>query len=195
MPRPSLKAERRKQILSAAQKCVAHYGIAGLTLEKVAEIANLARPLIRHNIGNREELIKAVTEQFLDSSKQKINILFDHLPSDQPFNNAVDMLFDLNYSDTTTMLVAEALIAESANDPDIASLMRNWLNEFVSRFAEIARKEFPNAESDQLNTVVTGITGIYFTLDSLTPLGELKSFNAHSHKAAKRLISTLKSIH
>ena len=55
MARPSVKEERREQILTAYEQCVARYGVEGATLDKVAEEAGLARPLIRHNIGNREE--------------------------------------------------------------------------------------------------------------------------------------------
>ena len=44
MGRPSIKAERREQILDAYETCVARFGVGGASLEKIAETAGLARP-------------------------------------------------------------------------------------------------------------------------------------------------------
>ena len=49
---------RRQEYLDAFEKCVARYGIEGATLAKIAEIAGLARPLVRHNVGNRDTYLR-----------------------------------------------------------------------------------------------------------------------------------------
>ena len=80
MPRRSLKEERRSQILDAFEICVARYGVEGATLERVAEEAGLARPLIRHNVGNREDLLDALLERYLESSEHSMRQLLAALP-------------------------------------------------------------------------------------------------------------------
>ena len=192
MPRPSLKAQRREQIINAAMNCVAKYGVSGLTLEKVAESANIARPLIRHNVGNREELIEAVTQHFIDLSSQKMNLLQEHLPQKNPFSSIVDYLFDTNSSDTTLMLVAEALIAESANDTEIEKVMQRWLLNFIKELEGLAALEFPDTTKAQRSIVATGVTGIYFTVDSMTPIDGLVEFNNASKEAALMLLNQLR---
>jgi len=192
MPRPSLKAQRRAQIISAAMSCVAKYGMSGLTLDKVAETAEIARPLIRHNVGNREQLVEAVTQQFIESSNQKMDELQEHLPDETPLTTAVDYLFDIKSTDTTLMLVAEALIAESANDKTIEKMMQRWLVDFVKSLQKLAKKEFPTMTEKKCLIVATGITGIYFTVDSMTPISGLSEFAGVSKKAALLLLEQLR---
>lgn len=191
MARPNLKTQRKEEIIDAAMICVAQYGISGLTLGKVAEIAQLARPLIRHNIGNREQLIEAVMERFITSSDEQMIDLTNRLNPRVPLSSLVDQLFDLKSSNTTLMLVAEALIAESANRSQIARLMRDWLAGFVNNLEAFAVTEFPNACKETRRTVVTGITGLYFSVDSMSPIGELEEFTSHSKNAAAILLKHL----
>lgn len=191
MARPSLKNQRREQIINAAMQCVAHHGVSGLTLDKVAEIARLARPLIRHNVGNRQQLIQAVTQHFMASSSEKLNELKRYLPEDLPLTTAVDYLFDTKSSDTTLMLVAEALIAESAIDENIADVMRDWLMDFVENLKALIKQQFPETTKEKSAIVAAGITGIYFTVDSMTPISGLLDFTEHSKEAAFMLINQL----
>lgn len=191
MARPNLKAQRREQIINAAMSCVAQHGVSGLTLDKVAKIAGVARPLIRHNVGNREQLVDAVTQHFIESSNEKMNQLTDHLPEGFPLTATIDYLFETNKSDIMLMLVAEALIAESTNDQKIAKVMHNWLIGFVKSLEVLAIQEFPEATKERCSIVATGITGIYFTVDSMTPIGGLSEFTGISKKAALMLLDQL----
>ncbi|MEO1142890.1 MAG: TetR/AcrR family transcriptional regulator, partial [Pseudomonadota bacterium] len=63
MARPDIKESRREQIIDAFEFCVARYGVEGATLAKTAEQAGLARPLVRHNVGNRDDLVDALTKR------------------------------------------------------------------------------------------------------------------------------------
>ncbi len=191
MPRPSLKTQRREQIIDAAMSCVAQHGISGLTLERVAEIAGIARPLIRHNVGNREQLVEAVTNHFIESSNEKMNAMIHHQSEKLTLTTTINYLFDVENSDTRLMLVAEALIAESANDKRVAQVIRQWLSDFVERLEVLASKEFPEASKEMCSTVATGITGIYFTVDSMKPIGGLSEFTNASKKAALMLLDQL----
>ncbi len=65
MPRPSKVEERREQILDAFERCVVRSGIQGTTLEQVAQEAELPRSLVRHFIGNRDDMVAAVFERFM----------------------------------------------------------------------------------------------------------------------------------
>lgn len=191
MARPSTKTERTEEILDAAMRCVAQHGISGLTLSKVSDVAGIARPLIRHNVGNRDELIKALTEHFLKVSTDQFDQLVKNTSQETPLSSALEYLFDSKYSNTTLMLVAEALIAESANDETIQHKMRNWLIDFVAQIEELARLEFPASSISERSIVASGITGIYFTVDSLAPIKGLHTFAQNSKEAAMALCQSL----
>ena len=72
MPRPSLKLQRSEEILDAFERCVARYGIEGTTLEKTAEEAGLQRSLLRHNVGNRDDLLNSLVNRFISESRDSL---------------------------------------------------------------------------------------------------------------------------
>ncbi len=193
MPRPSLKSERKDQILDAYEACVARYGIEGASLEKIAEEAGLARPLIRHNIGNREALLEALVERFLARSASKMNAMITALPETEPVLVLIDWLFDPQQSDTQTVLVAEALIAASQHDKTIAKQMRAWTKSFIKSIHDVLLQSFPDAHEESITVVAVGVTGIYFNADSLLPLGRVNDIYLASKQSALLLISTLES--
>jgi AcrR family transcriptional regulator len=80
MARPTLKLERHTQILDAFEACVPRHGMEGVTLAKTTDEAGLARPLVCHNIGNRDDLLKALVDRYLQNSRDKMTTLLDALP-------------------------------------------------------------------------------------------------------------------
>ncbi|MEM7259711.1 MAG: hypothetical protein AAF404_20245 [Pseudomonadota bacterium] len=56
--------------------------------------------------------------------------------------------------------------------------------------AELAR-EYPQSSKADIQCVAAGITGIYFNVDSFTPLGRMHGLRSHSKAAALRLLDTL----
>lgn len=193
MGRPSLKAKRRKEILNAFEACVAKFGLEGATLEKIAAEAGLARALIRHNMGNREELVESLVERFLERSQSSTRDMHDNLPDSNQLSTLIEWLFDPNYSDPQTVLVSEALIAASANDPSLAHKMRQWTNDFISGIEKVIIHDFPNAPQDRVAAVAAGITGIYFTVESMSPLGGIKSLSKNAKHAVELMITTLET--
>jgi len=193
MPRPSLKEERREQILIAFESCVARFGIEGATLERIAEEAGLARALIRHNVGNRDDLINSLVERFLSRSKASSLDMYEALPEINKLTTLVEWLFDPAYSNPQHVLVSEALIAASADDPALAKKMRKWTTDFVRGVEKIIASDYPNASKEQVIAVAAGITGIYFTVESMSPLGGIKGLAESSKHAVKILIGSLEA--
>ncbi len=191
MPRPSLKDARREQILDAFEICVARYGVEGASLERVAEEAGLARPLIRHNIGNREELLEALVDRFEESSAESLQQLLTALPVEKRLLTLIEWLFDPAASDPTMVLVSNALTAAGAQNPRLARSMRRWTREFVGEIAAVAAAEHPDAEDDAVQAVAAGIAAAFFTIESTTPLGRMTDLRQACMAAALRLAETL----
>ena len=191
MPRPSLKAQRSKEILDAFEQCVAKFGIEGATLERIAEEAGLQRSLLRHNVGNRDDLLDALLNRFLEKSTDDMNQLLTAIADETRPNKFIDILFDESYADSKSVLVAEALIAAAPQNPKIVPRLQNWLDDITNVFVKILKNIMPNAKAQDYREVATGIIGIYFNVESLTPLGKLNKLRLPSKKAAMRLINTL----
>lgn len=191
MSRPNVQDERRKQILDAFEICVARHGIEGATLAKTAEQAGLARALIRHNIGNREELLEALLTRFLANSRDSMAELIIELPRKNRLRTLIDWLFDPDYSDPLVVQVSTAFIAASSEDLALAERMRGWLDDFLSQLRQVITQEHPEAETSHVAAVTAGLTGIYFNVESLYPLGDVAAFSEASKDAALLLLKSL----
>ena len=191
MPRPSIKAQRSEEILDAFERCVARFGVEGATLEQTAEEAGLQRSLIRHNVGNRDDLLNALVDRFLEKSRSDIDLLVSTTLNDGNPATLVERLFNESYSDTQTVLVAEALILAAPHYPEIAPRLQSWLEDVTKAVAKILRRSIPNSKARDCREVAAGIVGLYFNVESLSPLGSMGAFRRYSKKAAMRLVNTL----
>ncbi len=180
-------------MLDAYEICLTRYGVEGTTLDRVAEEAGLARPLIRHNVGNRKDLLAATVKRFIKRSDESTRQLLDALPKEARLATLIEWLFDPAASDPRMVLVSGALIAAGANDPDLARTMRNWTRDFVDTMADTVRTSHPRAGEDAVRCVAAGIASAYFTAESVTPMGPMSDFREACKQAALRLAETLES--
>ena len=193
MSRPSLKDERRAEILDAYGRCIARYGVEGATLEKTAEEAGLARALIRHNVGNKDELLDAFLDRFLSDSAGASDGIFASLPADDRVQTLVKWLFDPRYSNVHEVNVTNALLIAATDRPELARRLRRWTFNFIAAVRAELQAAFPDAPDEKTEAVATGVAAIYFNFDSMTSLGRLSKLRRSSEAAAHSLISTLNS--
>jgi len=173
------------------ERCIARYGVEGATLERIADEAGMKRPALRHFVGNREALLAAFSNRFFARATDDNAALEAAVDEGLSADAFLDMLFDTTPPDTQSMLLVEALIAASTADRQTARRMKRYVDEFTRVVAKTLRIEFPNATPDDCLDVATGIVGIYFNVESLSPLGRIDDIRRSSHRAARRLASTL----
>ncbi|MEM8608372.1 MAG: TetR family transcriptional regulator [Myxococcota bacterium] len=191
MPRPNLTEQRTQEILDAFERCLPRYGLQGTSLEHVAEEAGVKRTIIRHYVGNRDHLLSALVARYLERSEASLDAFIAALPAKQRSRTAVEWLFDPQYSDAQMVQVANALIAAASEDEALAREMQTWLTLFVARLEQVFASDFPHAKREAVAAVAAGITGIYFNVEALYPLGDVSSLAAASKAAALLLIETL----
>ena len=162
-------------------------------MERIAEEAGLRRSLLRHYVGNREALLKALVDRFLRKSQEDVDLLFASLPEEGRAAALIEILFNDAYSDTHFVLVSDALVAATPRHPDLGPRLRRWTEDFAGAIVEELQGSFPAADPGAVREVAVGVVGIYFTVDSLTLLGPMTNYRAASKRAAQRLVSTLES--
>lgn len=192
MPRPSLKEERRAEILDAYGRCIARHGVEGATLEMTAEEAGLARALIRHNVGNKDDLLDAFVERFLGDASGAAETLFNALPGKNRVTSLLDWLFDPNYMDLHEVNLTNALVRAAIGRPALAERLLHWTAGFVGMIGRVLKEECPGADDDTIEAVANGIAAIYFNVATMTPLGGNR-MRPYSEAAARLLVSTLES--
>lgn len=191
MPRPSLKEQRKEEILGAVERVVISDGISGVTLEKIATEANLRRSLLRHNVGNRDQLIEAFLERFFYQSDFEITQMLSYLPKYNRISLLLDFLFNEEYSNNKLALIAMALTSAALNDKNICQKLKTWNLNFISTIKKELQRSYPESTSEDCFDIASGIVGIYFNVESLTALGDISSVRIASKRAAEKLISTL----
>ena len=195
MPRKSLKEVRSEQILVAYATCIARYGFEGATQERIAEQADVKRSILRHYLGNREEMIGALIDHVGKDWKTQTEELVNALPHNRRVSVLLEFLFDKNYVvDRNSILILHALITAAEQHPDINSMLIDWTNQFVQIVEIELRLEYPEVADDLIFSVAFGVVGIYFNIDSFALHRPPDEWWTASKNAAQLLVNSLGDI-
>ena len=192
MARPSKKDQRREEIIDAFQRCVVRWGVEGATLQRVADESGLARPLIHHNVGNRDDLLEALLSRLEEEGDSQMREMKAYLPAKQRCAALIEILFDPQYaSETQETLLYQALFASAHEHPRLREILLRWQDGFVDDISAELHAEYPKAAKKQVVAVAVGIAALYFHADSTTPLTDDRSVFKSSGQAARTLLESL----
>lgn len=193
MPRPSLKDQRSEEILDAFLTCVARFGLEGATQERIASEAGVKRTLLRHYLGNRDEMISALTAHIVAGFAENTDSLAQMLGLDGGLEQLIDLLFDQREaSDPRLMLAYQAMVASVDNYPDMRAPLLDSLQRFLTVIEIAANRSHPSSSPDMIRAVAHGISAAYVNLDALTPLNPPTDWQAAAKTAAVLLANSLK---
>ena len=193
MGRPSKKEERTEEILLAFQRCVSRFGLEGSTLERIAEEAGLKRSLVRHFVGNRDELVVMLADRVIDQSNAQWDEFLAYMPPQHGCDYLLNGLFNEYHSDSAFILVIESLIFAAGRDPVLQKKMQNWVQHFSATVTAILKNDYPQASEQDVAAVSFGLVSLYFNLDSLSPLAMTDIYRVPARQAAEQLVRSLKS--
>jgi len=194
MGRPNLTEVRTKEILDAFESCVARYGLEGSSLERVADAANMKRSILRHYIGNRDDLVTALAERVTANFRTGLQEYFaDTSVSDRIRRVLVFLFPDQPSSSTESVLVVEALIAAGDKYPNVRELMLSYVEDLIKQITRELVAVFPSANRQRCWEVAYGIVSICFNQESLAPLGLTPKYLKAARSSARILIQSLES--
>lgn len=192
MARPSIQKERKTEILDAFERCIIKYGVEGAGLQKIADEAGLARPLIRHHVGNREDLLAELVERFIGRSDEAVEETGRSMPEQGRAEHLMDLLFAPRYRVTSqASLLYQALMVASQSRPELRVRLDKWNRDFITLMAQEISLDFPEASAEAVEDVALGIVALYYNADSLVMLGEGEELLRVSQRAALRFLSAL----
>lgn len=190
--RPSNRDERYAQVMQALVRCVARFGLEGASLTQIAIEAGLTRPLIRHHLGNREEMIAALQDYVLQSFDEQTEALITALPEDAAGAALVDLLFsDTAVSSPDMVLAFAALTARAAEDAELRAACRESLLGFEDAITGVLRKDHPQAAGPAVDTAAHGIVALYLNLASVAPLDMPRDWTQTARALARNLLAGL----
>ncbi|MEM1227850.1 MAG: TetR/AcrR family transcriptional regulator [Planctomycetota bacterium] len=192
MGRPSLVAKRTTEILDAFERCVARFGIEGSSLDRIAEEARMQRSILRHYVGNREDLVRALAQRVIAKYEASFTTHLEDTGHLSPVEQLMTHLFPSKVVSTTqSLLVVEALIAASATSVDIREQMRGYVDGVIERSAGLLKREYPSASRQRCWAVAYGVVSICFNHESLSPIEPPPKYRRAAKEAARVLIQTL----
>lgn len=192
MPRPSLKEVRSEQILVAYAKCIYQFGFEGATQEKIAKEAGVKRSIIRHYLGNREDMIDALIDYAEKKFDEEVGELMQSLPDQKRIDALIDILFDPRYaSDENSAVMLQALVLVSGKYPEIGSKIVDWSSTLIGSVQSELRQTYPEASEDQIFQVAFGVVALCFNIDSFSQISIPQEWWSASKDAAYSLVSTL----
>lgn len=187
MARPSMANQRREEILDALELCILEKGIQATSLENIAEKAAMKRTILRHYIGNRDQIIIALSERWAQKYAQQWHELLSWLPSSNRGEALVDALFTVHSKEVVNnAVIGEAIFSEAKRLPEIKAHQQTVMHEFIQHISDTFAQEFPNVNRETIELIAHGLYANYLMSESLIPIKMLDEI--HKLKQASKLL-------
>ena len=193
MGRKSLAEERREEILAAFERCIGRYGI-DVPLEQIADEAGVKRSLIRHYLGNRDELVDQVINQIAESYPQRVSEWLA-----RGLVDGIDGVLDVFFANGVTVtqwddVIGAVMSTAQGRYPLAKQRLAQMMMEIVDSVAQTLAQLFPGATAAACSEVAYGVVCLTQTNESLLWLGIDPGYTAVARANAERLLSGLGEI-
>jgi AcrR family transcriptional regulator len=174
MGRKSLADERREEILAAFERCIGRYGI-DVPLEQIADEAGVQRSLIRHYLGNRDELVDQVIARIAEAYPRRLAALLAPALA-AGTSGVLDFLFADALKDDGIEADWDAVIMAVVNTaqgryPQAKERVAQIIVAMVEHLAEALAQLFPQATATRRYAVAYSLFCLAQMNDSLLWLG------------------------
>ena len=181
--------QRKAEILDALQICILEKGIQATSLENIAETAGMKRTILRHYIGNRDDIICALSSRWRQKYSEQWQQLLSWLPSSNQANELIDALFTVGSKEMIEgTLIGEAIFSEAKRLPSIKQDQESIMAEFIDHMTNALTEQYPDATSEKLDLVCHGIYANYLLAESFLPLKLVDQ--VHKLKLSSKLLCT-----
>ncbi|MFD2166158.1 TetR/AcrR family transcriptional regulator [Thalassotalea euphylliae] len=190
MARPSMAGQRREEILDALEKCILEKGIQATSLENIAEKAEMKRTILRHYIGNRDDIICALSARWTAKYSQEWQDVIAWLPAKNRTAALIDSMFSIRAGDMiSSTIIGEALFSEAKRLDAIKQDQQKSMAEFLQHFSDALSQDFPEASPERIELVALTCYSNYLMYESLLPLNLVDEI--HKLKQATTLLLEL----
>jgi AcrR family transcriptional regulator len=190
MGRKSLAEERREDILAAFERCIARYGI-DVPLEQIADEAGVKRSLIRHYLGNRDELVDQLIERIATEYPHQVATFIAKLLPD-----GIDVLLDSFFvEDLMTpawdVVVSAVMNTAQGHYPAAKQRVAQMMVDITEEVATAMRQLYPQASADAAYEVAYALVCLVQAHESMIDIGLDKRHTQFIRASAAHLIKGL----
>jgi len=192
MGRKSLKTERVNEILDAFEHCLTKKGLQGTTLDNIAEEAGLARRMIRHYIGNREDLIDAAVERIIEKFTRSVFDTIDKFEHKNRFKGALEYIFSEEFNELPATKLVAALLAVSLYDEQVCRAVKTLYDSFHIGLDQELKAHIPNAPETQRVQTAYSVMCLSFGGGWMRNIGFDPTLNIQNKHIAQSLVDQLR---
>ena len=192
MGRKSLRAERTVQILDAFERCIVKNGFQNTTLQDIADEAGVNRGILRHHIGNREDIVDAVIDRLDEKYDQtRFTFLKEQAANSRP-RSLIEYFFDLwfEFGRDDDTLFQELITASERDERLRAKLFASYQSLEASISDELVRS-YPHVREEKCRTIAHSIMSLAFGHTTMVWLGFDRALYPGLRKALASLLTIL----
>ena len=191
MGRRSLTEERTPEILEAFARSIIRYGL-DVSLEQVAEEAGMTRSIIRHYIGNRDQVVTTLMENIAQDYIQELQEASAEIAPENMIEETLDYLFEGEPGyDDYDKLIFSVLMTARDRYPDAKRILLNMVDRLIGMFARDLNQAYPHAQPSQCEAVAYSIIALAMSNESFLWLGIDTAYNATARRSAEVLVASL----
>jgi TetR/AcrR family transcriptional regulator, transcriptional repressor of aconitase len=170
--------------------CLIESGVDGTTLDAIAERAGVTRGLVRHYLGNREDVLRSLGAHVRDRYAAWLQDLVSARPPDERLEAVIDaLLSEAEPRDLYQLLTA--LFAAASRDPQVTAMLRDLYREFERTIDSELAAARPRAEPQARRQVSFAILCLSAASSDFQMLGFPRDRTAAARTAAMWLIESL----
>jgi AcrR family transcriptional regulator len=172
MGRKSIRLERTAQILDAFERCIAQFGLESTTLQDIADEAGMTRSILRHYIGNRDDIVNALIQRLDDKYDSRRKAFLNEQAGIQRIESLMEYLiegwFEFGRDDDT---IFTELIAASERDAKLRQRMLASYESLETSMAEEINRTYLHLPADICRTIAHAIMCVAFGHSTMLWLG------------------------
>lgn len=190
MGRKSRAAERREAILAAFERCIGRYGIDA-SLEQIADEAGVQRSLIRHYLGNRDELVDQTIARIAEAYPRRVADLL--APArERGAAGLLDVFFGEAVAATDWDNVITAVVSTPSDRyPRARASLARMMTAIVELVADTLGVVAPQATPEARYATAYSVLCLTQANESLRFLGLDPAHTAMARAGAERLLADL----
>jgi AcrR family transcriptional regulator len=153
MGRPSLRAQRRREVARAFARVLGAHGRGGATIANVAAEADIAPGLVHHYFANKQELYEVLLDELRAEFRRRVA----EAPDEDPLDAYVSAALALGErSDVAAARAWVGVFAEALSDPVLFEKVRRAMDAEVAQVERRGGGALSAAESSAIVAFIVG---------------------------------------
>ncbi|NCC31017.1 MAG: TetR/AcrR family transcriptional regulator [Chloroflexia bacterium] len=190
MGRKSIAEARRAEILAAFERCIGRYGI-DVALDRIAEEAGVQRSLIRHYLGNRDDVVMQLVVRIAEEYPRKVAAQMD-LAVERGGAGILEVFFGHDMIKPTDVEALNAVLnAPPERYPQARDLVAQACEAIVTQATAGLARLYPQAPQAHCRAVAYSLFCMAMAHDDFRWLGLDDRYNEMVREQAAQLINAL----